>query len=122
MGEDERIRHARDASAVWGGCGDENRRGRPGRGRAERRAALRRVQHARRGAAQLLGVPVRRRLPRGGGGRPTGGAAIRLGGLFARRFAKGDARELGVKPSGACLLYTSPSPRDATLSRMPSSA
>ena len=27
------------------------------------------------------------------------------------------------KPSsGACLLYTSPSPRDATLSRMPSSA
>ena len=25
-------------------------------------------------------------------------------------------------PSGACLLYTSPSPRDATLSRMPSSA
>ena len=29
-------------------------------------------------------------------------------------FGKGDAR--------ACLLYTSPSPRDATLSRMPSSA
>jgi len=27
----------------------------------------------------------------------------------------------GVHP-GACLLYTSPSPRDATLSRMPSSA
>ena len=27
--------------------------------------------------------------------------------------------KLGVKP---CLLYTSPSPRDATLSRMPSSA
>ena len=25
-------------------------------------------------------------------------------------------------PSGICLLYTSPSPRDATLSRMPSSA
>ena len=25
-------------------------------------------------------------------------------------------------PDGACLLYTSPSPRDATLSRMPSSA
>ena len=25
-------------------------------------------------------------------------------------------------PGGACLLYTSPSPRDATLSRMPSSA
>ena len=34
---------------------------------------------------------------------------------------------LGVSPTGtgktlACLLYTSPSPRDATLSRMPSSA
>ena len=28
---------------------------------------------------------------------------------------------LGVSVSG-CLLYTSPSPRDATLSRMPSSA
>ena len=27
-----------------------------------------------------------------------------------------------VKPEGSCLLYTSPSPRDATLSRMPSSA
>ena len=27
-----------------------------------------------------------------------------------------------VKPTYACLLYTSPSPRDATLSRMPSSA
>ena len=27
-----------------------------------------------------------------------------------------------VLPPGACLLYTSPSPRDATLSRMPSSA
>ena len=28
----------------------------------------------------------------------------------------------GVEMIGACLLYTSPSPRDATLSRMPSSA
>ena len=28
----------------------------------------------------------------------------------------------GVTPAIACLLYTSPSPRDATLSRMPSSA
>ena len=31
------------------------------------------------------------------------------------------ARSLGAA-SGPCLLYTSPSPRDATLSRMPSSA
>ena len=36
-------------------------------------------------------------------------------GLFMRDLAKGD---LGI----SCLLYTSPSPRDATLSRMPSSA
>ena len=28
----------------------------------------------------------------------------------------------GTEGAGACLLYTSPSPRDATLSRMPSSA
>ena len=32
-----------------------------------------------------------------------------------------DASSL-VQPAMACLLYTSPSPRDATLSRMPSSA
>ena len=32
-----------------------------------------------------------------------------------------DARHYGNEPD-ACLLYTSPSPRDATLSRMPSSA
>ena len=30
--------------------------------------------------------------------------------------------EEALKKSGTCLLYTSPSPRDATLSRMPSSA
>ena len=29
---------------------------------------------------------------------------------------------LGIKNFGACLLYTSPSPRDRTRSRMPSSA
>ena len=35
-------------------------------------------------------------------------------------FAKGKA--LDMSQGGSCLLYTSPSPRDATLSRMPSSA
>ena len=30
--------------------------------------------------------------------------------------------ECGFRPAWVCLLYTSPSPRDATLSRMPSSA
>ena len=38
----------------------------------------------------------------------------------------GDPSEIGIKditaPDWGCLLYTSPSPRDATLSRMPSSA
>ena len=34
----------------------------------------------------------------------------------------GDAEEATRKIFSACLLYTSPSPRDATLSRMPSSA
>ena len=39
--------------------------------------------------------------------------------------ANGDSRLQGVRvsiPANTCLLYTSPSPRDATLSRMPSSA
>ena len=34
----------------------------------------------------------------------------------------GDVSIQASGPSGLCLLYTSPSPRDATLSRMPSSA
>ena len=33
-----------------------------------------------------------------------------------------DVPEKPIEISGPCLLYTSPSPRDATLSRMPSSA
>ena len=34
----------------------------------------------------------------------------------------GGSASSGTGSSGTCLLYTSPSPRDATLSRMPSSA
>ena len=38
-------------------------------------------------------------------------------------FGKGSVMKLGEKRAmDICLLYTSPSPRDATLSRMPSSA
>ena len=37
-------------------------------------------------------------------------------------LTNGDAIHLDLRLSAACLLYTSPSPRDATLSRMPSSA
>src|SRR5664279_1985040 len=40
----------------------------------------------------------------------------------ALRFARGDAGELrGFEQDDYCLLYTSPSPRDGLLSRMPSS-
>ena len=40
--------------------------------------------------------------------------------VFGKQAADLDLRADG--PFGICLLYTSPSPRDATLSRMPSSA
>ena len=39
-----------------------------------------------------------------------------------RQFKRGDSAGLKKAESKSCLLYTSPSPRDATLSRMPSSA
>ena len=43
-----------------------------------------------------------------------------------RQFGKGSIMKLGEEHvptmENSCLLYTSPSPRDATLSRMPSSA
>ena len=40
--------------------------------------------------------------------------------LETRHEGEGDQEE--VDQTDSCLLYTSPSPRDATLSRMPSSA
>ena len=46
--------------------------------------------------------------------------AIRLG--VDPRKANEMVRGVVSLPHGTCLLYTSPSPRDATLSRMPSSA
>ena len=46
---------------------------------------------------------------------PYQGAATGVGGIVR------DILAMGARPI-ACLLYTSPSPRDATLSRMPSSA
>ena len=39
-----------------------------------------------------------------------------------KTYQKYRITDLSVKKSNTCLLYTSPSPRDATLSRMPSSA
>ena len=37
-------------------------------------------------------------------------------------YESNDSEEIEVEQVQDCLLYTSPSPRDATLSRMPSSA
>ena len=51
--------------------------------------------------------------------------AAHLGGTLYVAFFYFLARSVhpeGRRGSAACLLYTSPSPRDATLSRMPSSA
>ena len=58
----------------------------------------------------------------------SGGIAIHRGrldrpALAQARGALAQGRySLVVAPEGACLLYTSPSPRDRTRSRMPSSA
>ena len=41
---------------------------------------------------------------------------------FATTYCESSGRQYAVSSANACLLYTSPSPRDATLSRMPSSA
>ena len=59
--------------------------------------------------ATFSAVPVLRQFNGGGGGRGGGGGG---------RGGQGGQSQ-GI---GGCLLYTSPSPRDATLSRMPSSA
>ena len=62
------------------------------------------------------------------------GAGLIVWGFTALKPAKAKARQLlqgsteapvgqqAIDAIGGCLLYTSPSPRDATLSRMPSSA
>ena len=53
---------------------------------------------------------------------------LKMGSMSRRRFVQSSGALLFAAqcPVGlsrkACLLYTSPSPRDATLSRMPSSA
>ena len=48
------------------------------------------------------------------------GAKHGLAGMLSQDFA--DLSNLSESQLYGCLLYTSPSPRDATLSRMPSSA
>ena len=49
-------------------------------------------------------------------------SALRLGGDAALYQKLNLMKEIREQYPGSCLLYTSPSPRDATLSRMPSSA
>ena len=68
-------------------------------------------------------------LPGDGIGPEVGAASLEVLKAVAAKFGHslnaehhlvgGTAIDAGLKP---CLLYTSPSPRDATLSRMPSSA
>ena len=54
----------------------------------------------------------------------SGAAAGGLGlsGMPLRAQTRGGKLTAGLSGANTCLLYTSPSPRDATLSRMPSSA
>ena len=49
------------------------------------------------------------------------GGTIPILGKKAKKAGK-EVDDMGRKAQNTCLLYTSPSPRDATLSRMPSSA
>ena len=51
-----------------------------------------------------------------------GEAMNNVSGLFLSLSSNGTRVAIGAPGNSDCLLYTSPSPRDATLSRMPSSA
>ena len=50
------------------------------------------------------------------------GAVIGPGGKNIRHIIEMSGAEINIDDDGTCLLYTSPSPRDGLLSRMPSSA
>ena len=93
------------------------------------RCGIHRVQRLMR-RAQLVARPRRRRLPCDNGPRPEHSIAANV---LDRQFAAGSANAKWVADFTylwtaegwlyvACLLYTSPSPRDRTRSRMPSSA
>ena len=53
---------------------------------------------------------------------PYQGAATGVGGILRDVFTMGARPIAAMNALSFCLLYTSPSPRDATLARMPSSA
>ena len=96
---------------------------------AKWRAALLLEDHGRTGDAFALYWELAR-----GTHRVRDDAALRLYLLYTRRGEEAKAREaahylslplawlVGEPPASPCLLYTSPSPRDRTRSRMPSSA
>ena len=58
--------------------------------------------------------------PRGLGYKATKGAEVEAEAMRKASAAQNEANR--AEADKVCLLYTSPSPRDATLSRMPSSA
>ena len=85
------------------------------------------VPQAHPDLAQLLGAAAEQRgLSQLGQNEPSmaGSSGDLAGGLAGLNLGGGAAGDAGVPPPAPrpCLLYTSPSPRDATLSRMPSSA
>ena len=57
-----------------------------------------------------------------GFGVPDGRAFEAIARMFSRAVKDKEPFPVSAVAGGSCLLYTSPSPRDATLSRMPSSA
>ena len=74
--------------------------------------------------AMNLGVDPRHadQMVRGVVAMPNGtGKSMRVA-VFAKDAKADEAKAAGADLVGACLLYTSPSPRDGLLSRMPSSA
>ena len=85
-------------------------------------------QKGKGGARYFPGAPGAARAPRAAAPREPRGAAPRAAAADAdavppppEKENRAALAEKGARPGG-CLLYTSPSPRDATLSRMPSSA
>ena len=62
---------------------------------------------------QMMAICVKAELP---------GSSLKIEKDFAAIQRDGKVIAFGGGPAATCLLYTSPSPRDGLLSRMPSSA
>jgi len=69
----------------------------------------------------ILGMPKNVEIPVRELGKALNGE-IMFDGSSIQGFVRIEESDMYLKPDYSCLLYTSPSPRDATLSRMPSSA